>query len=217
MEFLSLNKVNFSWPGGRQVLTDISLAIHPGETVALVGANGSGKTTLGKIMVGILQPANGQVHLAGKPLGQYSLAEVGRRIGYIFQNPEKQLFTPSVREEIGFGLRHRQVADGEIKRRVQAMLELFELEYCADSFPFNLSQGEKQRLALASVLILEPEFVIFDEPTTGMDWFRKQSFRELLTLVRKRGCGYVLISHDPDLSQDSCSRILRLEGGRLHV
>ena len=171
----------------------------------------------GKLLVGILKPSAGQILLEGSDLAELNLAEIGAKVGYIFQNPEKQIFTPSVQEEIAFGLRYRGYDEAETRRRVNDMLAYFELTHCAGQFPFNLSQGEKQRLAIAAVLALEPRFIIFDEPTTGLDIRRKERFAELLLKIRTRGAGYLLISHDRDFCGSCCERLLLLKEGKLYT
>lgn len=197
------------------MLAAIDLSIKAADTVALLGANGSGKTTLGKLIMGLLKPTAGQVLLAGRPIDSYSLGARGRRLGYVLQNPERQLFTPTVSEEIAFGLRYRGLAAEAVAERVAEMLALFELTAYAATFPFNLSRGEQQRLALAAIMALQPEFIILDEPFTGLDWLRKQRLAAILERVQRQGVGYLLISHDQDLCARLCGRKLSLAGGRL--
>lgn len=212
--YIQLEHVSFSWPGGVQVLKDINLDIKKHDTLALMGPNGSGKTTLGKLIIGLLAPSAGRVLLWGEDAAKYSLASRGRRIGYVFQNPEGQFFASTVSEEIGFALKLRGMSPEDAQQRVAEMLTLFELEEFAETFPFNLSQGEKQRLALAAIFALKPEFLILDEPFTGLDWLRKQRLLAVLEEVRNAGVGYLLISHDRECAQ-LCSRVLQLEGGEL--
>jgi len=157
----------------------------------------------------------GRVLLEGSPVESYSLAQRGQRIGYVFQNPERQLFAATVADEIGFVMKHRGFPQDVIKDRVSEMLELFELEQHAGAFPFNLSHGEKQRLALAGVMALEPQFVVLDEPSTGLDQLRKKRLASALQRVRERGVGCLIISHDQGFCGGLCSRILTLKGGRL--
>ncbi len=216
MDFWTVRHVGFAYPGRQPVIRDVSFHIAPGETVALTGPNGSGKTTLGKLLLGILKPCVGQILVEGRDMADCSLAEMGSKVGYIFQNPEKQMFAPSVREEIAFGLRYRGYGDERVQEKVDEMLDYFELSHRADSFPFNLSQGEKQRLAIAAIMALEPRFVIFDEPTTGLDMRRKDRFAQLLERTRKRGAGYILISHDRDFGAACCHRQLMMKEGKLH-
>lgn len=213
--YINLEQVSFSWPQGVQVLKEINLSIEKNETIALMGANGSGKTTLSKLILGLLKPTQGRALLAGMPIESYSLAARGRQFGYVFQNPERQFFAASVAEEIGFALKYRDFSPEKIQERVAEMLALFELEEYAATFPFNLSQGEKQRLALAAILAPRPDFIIMDEPFTGLDWLRKQRLQAILERVGKEGVGYLIISHDRALCSRLCSRVLTLEGGRL--
>lgn len=212
--FIQLEQVSFAWPQGREVLRGIDLALDRRDTVALMGSNGSGKTTLGKVIMGILQPTAGTVRLEGRPIQEYPLAQRGRRIGYVFQNPERQLFAATVADEVGFALKFRGLAPQAIQERVAEILALMELERYAQTFPYNLSQGEKQRLALAAVLALEPEFIILDEPSTGLDWARKRQLAAILERIRQQ-VGYIIISHDYGFCQGLCEKTLTLKGGRL--
>lgn len=213
--FIRIEAVSFSWPRGPAVLDGLDLEIKATDTLALMGANGSGKTTLAKIIMGLIRPQEGRVLLAGKPIQDYSLAQRGRRVGYVFQNPERQFFAASVKDEIGFPMKFRGLSPEIIQERIGEMLALFELEHRAEAFPFNLSQGEKQRLALAAIMALKPEFIILDEPFTGLDRVRKQRLAAALGRVREQGVGYMLISHDHAFSRDLCAQSITLKGGRL--
>lgn len=216
MSFLLLKDVCFAWPGGGRLLDSVDLRIQASDTIALMGANGSGKTTLGKLMLGLIQPTQGTIELQGKPLSAYTLAQRGELMGYIFQNPEKQLFAASVSEDIALPLRFRGVSREKIAVKTAELLTIFELEHCKDKFPFNLSQGEKQRLALAGVMGVEPKFLILDEPSSGLDWLRKQQLARILHRLAEAGTGYILISHDPKFCADLCRRRMVLRGGTLH-
>lgn len=212
---LSMAKVSFSWPGGKQVLKDLDLRIEKTDAVALFGPNGSGKSTLTKLIMGLLKPSAGAVLLAGRPLESYSLSARSRQLGYVMQNPEGQFFAPSVAQEIGFPLQFRGLPPEVVAERVREMLALFQLEAHAGSFPFHLSQGEKQRLALAAIMANEPEFLILDEPFAGLDWLQRQQLLEILAMTRAKGVGCLIISHDRALCSRLCNRVLTLEGGRL--
>lgn len=211
MSFLIVDSISFSYDGNREILSNVSFSIESNETVALIGPNGSGKTTLSKILTGIYKPTKGKILLDGRDLNEYSLGEIGRKIGYVFQDVQKQFFTSSVEEEIGFGLRLRGISNENIKKKVRNMMAYFELLCYAKEFPFNLSQGEKQRLAIASVLILEPSFLIFDEPTTALDYLQKDKFKEILLKIREMGIGYMLISHDYEFVKSCTERLFYLK------
>lgn len=216
MSFIVMENVHYIYAkAGQETLKGISLILNRDDAVALMGPNGSGKTTLGKIAVKIYRPSQGRVLLKGRDLADYTLGQVGKHIGYVFQNPEKQLFSPSVEEEISFALRFRGLQEETVQERVHQMLLHFDLLSKRKLVPFNLSQGEKQRVAMAAAFALEPDFMIFDEPTTGLDVKRKQKLLELLYKARSRGAGYLLISHDEEFCKKACDRFLYLKDGRL--
>lgn len=216
MDLWVIEELSFSFSSEPAVLSRVSLRIPQGQTVGLVGPNGSGKTTLGKLMMGILKPTEGRVLLEGQEVASMSLDWIGARVGYVFQNPERQFFASTVAGEVEFGLRFRGLSPEEVSRRGADMLDYFDLGHRKDSFPFNLSQGEKQRLALASILVLEPSFIIMDEPTTGMDPRRRERFCSLLDRVKERGVGYLLITHDKGLVERSTERLLVMREGAVH-
>lgn len=216
MEFLTLEGVGFAYSRNSPLLRDISFSLRADDTVALMGPNGSGKTTLGKIMVGILPVSAGRIRLDKQDIAAYRLSEIGRRIGYVFQNPAKQLFCSSAAEEVSFGLAGRGWTAAAARERSRELLEQFELTHCAQEFPLNLSRGEQQRLAIAAALALEPKFLILDEPTTGLDKVRKQILAETLLRLRESGVGYLLISHDAAFCRQCTGRTLFLREGGSH-
>lgn len=215
MAYIELVDVSFSWPEGGAVLQSVALSIRQNQTLALYGANGSGKTTLSKLMVGLLRPSAGAVFLSDRPLPSYSLGAVGKKIGYVFQNPEKQFFAPTVAEEIGFALAYRGFSPQAVEERVAEMLADFELEPYKTAVPLKLSRGEKQRLALAAVMAPKPEFIIMDEPFSGLDYQRLRQLQAVLRRLAAAGVGYMIISHDRDLCAVLCESELTLTEGRL--
>jgi energy-coupling factor transport system ATP-binding protein len=216
MSFLKMENVSFAYPRGEaQVVKNVSFSIDEHETVALMGPNGSGKTTIGKLLVKIYKPTKGRVMLEGSDISDFSLGEVGSRVGYVFQNPIKQIFSPTVEEEVGFGLRFRGEDDRKVNKKVAEMLAYFDLSHKAKAFPFNLSMGEKQRLVIAAVLALEPKFIIFDEPTTGLDSLRKKKFFDMLKRIRDKGAGYMIISHDEGFCKECTEKMLYLKDGMI--
>lgn len=216
MLFWELNRVTFSYPRKMSpAVTGINLYLEKEGITALIGANGSGKTTLTKLMMGILRADQGEIHLGGHPIEKYSIGEIGQRIGYVFQNPDLQLFCSSVAEEIGFGLTNRGCPLAKAEERVDFYLDYFELTAYRNVFPLHLSQGEKQRLAIAAVLVNEPEFLILDEPTIGLDAYRKKLLEEYLGKVARLGTGILLVSHDTDFVGKMADRIITMEKGRI--
>jgi energy-coupling factor transport system ATP-binding protein len=214
--FLELNQVTFFYPQQQKpALVGIDLTFDKNEITAIIGPNGSGKTTLTKLMIGVLLPNTGKILLDDRPLREYSLAEIGRHIGYVFQNPDQQLFCPTVAEEVGFGLKHRGWEPEKVRERVKFYLDYFELTVYRKVFPLHLSQGEKQRLAIASVLANEPGFLILDEPTVGLDLYRKKLLEDYLNKIAQLGRGMVIVSHDTAFVERLAERVISLENGRI--
>lgn len=216
MAFFALNHVFFSYPGhDRIVLADVTLDFQQSEVAAVTGPNGSGKTTLTRLMIGVLHPSKGTICLDGFPLAGYTLGEIGRRVGYVFQNPDLQFFCGTAAEEIGFGLANQGCKAEAVEEKVKYYLDYFELSNYHDVFPLHLSHGEKRRLAIASVLATEPLFLILDEPTTGLDAYRKKSLEDILKKITGSGIGMILISHDMPFVNRVAGRIITLEKGRI--
>ena len=213
--YLELVDVAFSYPGNKFSLKGINQLFQRGEFTAIIGANGSGKTTLGKLLAGILKPDRGKVLIGGRDSKDISLGQVGKMIGYLFQQPERQLFTPTVREEIGFVLEFTGKPPAIITKKVDDMLNTFSLADLAGAVPYQLSAGEKQRLALAALLVNRPQFLILDEPTTGLDPVRKQKLSEVLKEMQGNGIGLITISHDQLFIKNNADRVLVMSGGGL--
>ncbi|HWP98703.1 MAG TPA: ABC transporter ATP-binding protein [Syntrophomonadaceae bacterium] len=212
--FLELRQIGFSYPRKKSaVLNGINLNFDREGITAIIGPNGCGKTTLTKIMTGILRPTNGDVYLEGRHLQEYTLAQIGRRIGYVFQNPDQQLFCSSVQEEIGFGMACLGEDPSVIAERVDFYMDYFELSSYRKAFPLHLSYGEKQRLAIASVLAGEPDFLILDEPTVGLDSYRKKLLADYLNKVAELGRGMVMVSHDTAFVSQVAERTVVLGNG----
>ncbi len=214
--FLELRQVSFVYPRQKKpVLNGVNLIFEENGITAIVGPNGSGKTTLTKLMVGVLQPDTGEVYLESRTLREYSLAEIGHRIGYVFQNPNQQLFCATVEEEIGFGLKHLGREPEVVKERVEYYLDYFELSAYRNIFPHHLSYGEKQRVAIAAVLANNPDFIILDEPTVGLDAYRKRLLENYLKKIVRLGKGMVIISHDFKFVERMADRVISLENGQV--
>lgn len=197
------------------VISELDLTLYKGETLALSGPNGAGKTTLGKLLMGILKPSSGKIKIFGKDSSTMPLSEIGQKIGYGFQNPERQLFATTVEEEIGFGLTYSGIAKKEVMMITESLLELFQLEYVRDSFALNLSYGEKKRVALAASLALSPQYLILDEPTIGLDPQRIKILNQVLSDLRSKEIGMLLISHNEEFLKENVQRSLIMEGGRI--
>ncbi|MGI9861976.1 ABC transporter ATP-binding protein [Moorella naiadis] len=198
----NLRDVSYAYEDGRPVLDGVSLAIHAGEKVVLLGANGSGKSTLQRVLDGLIFPQSGSVRFAGEKLTGDSLEDENfflafrRRVGFVFQNSEAQLFNPSVREELAFGPLQLDLPAAAVKERVDSLLEMFELQELADRPPYKLSGGERKKVALAAVLASNPEVLILDEPTAGLDPRSQRWLVEMLVKLNQAGKTIITATHD---------------------
>ena len=210
-----LERVSYSYPFGPRVLDTVDLAIAPGEFVAVIGQNGSGKTTLAKHLVGLLQPETGRVLVAGRDRAGLAPAATAREVGYVFQNPDHQIFAATVEDEIAFGPRNLGLDSGEIGRRVAEVLGAVNLGAMRGSDPFLLSKGERQRLAVASVLALRPRLLILDEPTTGLDYREQRKMMALVRELNREGIAIMIITHTPWLVAEFAQRAVLMRRGRV--
>jgi energy-coupling factor transport system ATP-binding protein len=213
---LNVDKLWFSY-GERAVLRNINLDIDRGGFIGIMGRNASGKTTLVKQFNGLLKPTRGRVRLEGVDTSKSTAAELSQRVGYVFQNPNDHLFADSVEDEIAFSLRNRGADETEITKAVAEMLDEFELGRYRQSYPRNLSGGEKQRVALASVLAGQPEIIVLDEPTRGMDYVLKKKLINYLDDYRRRGNTVIMVSHDVETIAECARRVVLLSEGRVVV
>lgn len=216
LPYIEVKNACFTYPKSKkQIINDISLKLYTKDFAAIVGANGSGKTTLGKLLTGILKSDNGDVLICGRNTKDMSLGQCGKKVGYMFQNPDCQIFAATVEEEISFAMELNGIEREVIEEKVSYMLKVFDLENLKDDFPFNLSRGEKQRLALAAILVNEPEYLILDEPTTGLDFERVKILSDILSKLSKKGIGIAVISHDEEFINKHADRIIQIEEGKV--
>lgn len=195
------------------VLEAFSAVFEQKKITAVLGPNGAGKTTLSKIIMGILAPEQGSVCLDGPDMKEWSLAERGRRIGYVMQNPARQIFSTTVQEEMEYGLVNQGLEGEELEAKCRKFLSLFDLTGYEEAFPFHLSHGEKQRLVLAAVLAMEPDYLLLDEPTSSLDQRRRAQLGSYLENIRTGlGCGIILISHDRAFVEQYAQEQIQLGG-----
>jgi energy-coupling factor transport system ATP-binding protein len=212
---LEVHGLSRTYEGGTRALADVGLTIGPGEFIALIGQNGSGKTTLAKHLNGLLQAESGEVRLDGTDLATLPLERVAREVGYVFQNPDHQLFAATVADEVAFGPRNFGLAGAALAERVDATLEAVGLLAERNEDPFLLRKGERQRLAVATVLAMRPRVLILDEPTTGLDYPQQRKMLELLAELRAGGTTIVVITHSPWVVVEYAERALLMRGGTL--
>ncbi len=198
-----------------KALDDISFKIKKGEFVGIIGKNGSGKTTLMKVLVGLLKPDSGKVIIDGENIFKLSSAERAKKIGLVLQNPDTQLFRLSVAEEIEFGLRNIGLSSEEIIRRRREVLELVGLAGYEKVNPFQLSFGDRKKLAVASIIAMEPKIVVLDEPTTGQDYAGRREICDIAMKLNKRGITVLMVTHDMDLVARYTNRVLIMNAGRV--
>ncbi len=211
---LEFDHVQFQYPHTPVSIPDLSFKINDGEFVALIGSNGAGKSTISRLANGLLLPTSGRVLLDGEDTRTTRTSAIARKVGFLFQNPDRQICQNTVREELAFGLKVQDVPDEEINTRTEEMLTAFSLN--GDWFPFSRSRGERQRIALASVLICRPKMVILDEPTTGLDYKECIAIMDYITkLNQEEGLTVFMVSHDMELVQQYAKRVLVLTGGQL--
>jgi cobalt/nickel transport system ATP-binding protein len=212
---LRLKDVHFGYPGRPGVLRGLSLDLRLGEKVGLIGANGSGKTTLLQVIVGLLKPQKGEVffEVMGRPRKtEADFREVRERVGLVFQDADDQLFCPTVAEDVAFGPLNLGVGHAEAEKRVRETLETLGLAGFEERVTYQLSGGEKKLVSLATVLAMRPRVLLLDEPTAGLD----ETARErIVRLLKGLEVGYLMISHDKEVLAETCTRMLRLSGGRI--
>ena len=212
---LSVQEISYAYEGGRTALESVSLTVRRGDFLALIGQNGSGKTTLAKHLNGLLHPTAGSVLLRGRDLRDLTLEQVAAVIGYVFQNPDHQIFSSSVRDEMAFALDNFGVEAPERERRSSAALEAVDLPGLEEADPFLLGKGQRQRLAVASLLALRPEVLILDEPTTGLDYREQLRMMGLLRRLHRDGMTVIVITHSPWLVAEYAERGVLMRGGRV--
>ncbi|GAA1276164.1 hypothetical protein GCM10009609_43970 [Pseudonocardia aurantiaca] len=202
-------------PDASPVLRGVDLAIGRGEFVALLGQNGAGKTTLAKHFNGLLRPTAGDVLIDGKSTGELTLTELARRVGYCYQNPDHQIFAPTVEEEVRFGPDNLGIAADRAADLVTRALDLVGLTAHRAKNPFVLGRGQRQLLAVASVIAMDPPAVVIDEPTTGMDLTGAEAIMKLLAERAAEGRTIVVITHDMDVVAEYVPRVVVMAAGQV--
>lgn len=212
---IRLEGVDFTYPDGTVALRGVSLAIRRGEFVALLGPNGSGKTTLSRLLNGLLQPTAGRVLVDGIDTRERTVAELALRVGYLFQNPNHQLVSATVRGEIEVGPRARRLPAAEVEGRMLRASGLLGLEALLDEHPLLLTLAQKQLVALASLVALEPLGLVLDEPTTALDATERRAVMNLVRSIHATGRTILLVTHEMDLVGEFAERCLALADGQL--
>jgi len=213
MGLVELEKIRFSYPGNPPVFSDMSFALKPGEKVGMVGPNGSGKSTLLHMIMGLLKPAAGTLRLFGeKTQTENEFQKARRRIGLLFQNADDQLFSPTVIEDVAFGPLNMGMKPPEARRQALETLEALGLSNHAHRVTHRLSGGEKKLVALATVLVMQPEVLLLDEPTTGLD---EATYRRIVDILQKIEAACIIVSHEYDFLALTTRTVYALKDGKV--
>lgn len=212
---VEISNLEFTYPTGVAALRGISLVIEPGEQVAIIGQNGAGKTTLVKHLNGLLKPTNGQVRIGGWDTKEFSVAKLASRVGYVFQNPDEQLFSRNVGTEIAFGPKNLGYSDDRVETLVKDALQWTELSDKTEMNPYDLSATWRKMVALASVIAMDTPIIIFDEPTTGQDAVNVARIAGVIQNLRERGKTVLTITHDIDFCAENFERVIALSQGKI--
>lgn len=210
---VSFRDVCFAYPGSGACVTDLSFDVYPGELVGVIGQNGAGKTTLTKLLNGLLRPSSGSIRVAGLDMRDTPTSTVAAHVSTLFQNPDRQICKDTVLEEVAFGLELTGTPADEARERARAVAERFGLPL--DEAPFSLSRGQRQMVALASVVVMEPEVILLDEPTSGLDYRECMTVMETVREMADRGCAVIMVCHDMEVVSDFAERLVVMADGRI--
>lgn len=209
---ISVRDLGFAYPDGTRALDGVSFEVGHGEAIAVVGANGAGKSTLLLHLNGLLTPEHGSIDIGGIPVTRGTLGEIRRTVGMVFQDPDDQLFMPTVAEDVGFGPVNLGLPAEDVAARVREALWRVDAEHLSERPPYRLSGGEKRAVAIATVLAMEPNILVLDEPSSGLD---PRARRRLIGLLASFAHTRIIATHDLDLAAELCERTIVMSKGRL--
>src|SRR5665648_73134 len=210
---ISVKDVKFSYPAGVNALKGVSLEIHQGERVALLGPNGSGKSTLILLIAGLLMPSKGEIRIFGEKTTSKDFQKLRSRIGIVFQDPDDQLFTPSVIEDIEYGPKNLKLPEEDIKERSAHVLDKMGIVHLRNRPPHRLSFGEKKKVSLATALVLKPELLILDEPTANLDLVSRRGLIDTINELSRAGTTVIVSTHDVEALPELANRIIVISQG----
>lgn len=214
---LSTENLSFTYPDGTQALKNINIEIEKGEKVAIIGPNGAGKSTLFSHFNGLTEPTSGCVKIEGKAISfeKDELLKVRQKVGIVFQDPNDQLFAPTVKEDIAFGPMNLGLSYGEVEKRVEDALKMVGMENYEDKTPHHLSGGQQKRIAVAGIIAMKPEIMILDEPTAGLDPDGVEKVLNIMNQLNKEGMTLIISSHDIDMISKYADKIFILYNGEI--
>ena len=209
---IQVKDINFSYPDGQQAVRNLSFEIGEGESVGIIGANGAGKSTLLMLLMGVLFSDSGEITVGASPINKKNLSVIRKKLGMVFQDPDDQLFMNTVYEDVAFGPRNYGMAEPEVAQCVADALESLGIDHLKDRAPYKLSGGEKRAAAIATVLSMNPDVLIMDEPTAALD---PKSRRRIMNLLNLFNHTKIITSHDLDMVFETCSRIIVIKDGQV--
>ncbi len=212
---IEVEGLSHRYPNGVAALEGVDMTVRRGEFLAVLGQNGSGKTTLVKHFNGLLKPTEGSVRVDGEETVELGIRRLGQRVGYVFQNPDHQIFSDTVADEVAFGPKIREMEEDEIRERVEEALVAVGMEGRGDEDPFGLTKGERQRVAVASVLAVRPEVLILDEPTTGLDYAEQRSMMDLVRRLSEGGSTIIAVTHTMWVVAEYAHRAVVVRDGKV--
>lgn len=207
-ELLKIENLSFSYEDGQKVLADINLIAHDGESIGIIGSNGIGKSTLMKLLVGLNLEYSGVLEVAGHPVNKKNLNHIREHIGYVFQDSDSQLFLSTVEDDVAFGPQNYGLSDEEVEKRVSEALSKVHIEHLRHSHTYKLSGGEKKLAAIATILSMEPDIIIMDEPSIALD---PRNRKNLIKILREINSLKLITSHDLDFIMDTCERTILID------
>lgn len=212
---IEFKNVSFSYDAASSngTIHDINFHIKDGEFVAIIGANGAGKSTISKLINGLLKPNSGDVFIDSDNTKKVPISVLAKKIGFLFQNPDRQICCDTIEKELSFGLKLFGFSDAEISKRVAPVIEDFGFDKMTD--PFSISRGERQRVALASIIVLSPKIIILDEPTTGLDYAECMHIMKKISELNKSGVTVIMVCHDMELVLDFAQRTMVISNGKI--
>ncbi len=209
---LEVRNLHFSYPHSHEIIKDLSFTVSPGESIGIIGANGAGKSTLLMLIMGVLFSDSGEIMVGDICVTKKTLPLIREKLGMVFQDPDDQLFMPTVYEDAAFGPRNYKLSEKEVENRVLNALEAVGALHLKDKAPFKLSGGEKRIAAIASVLSMQPDILIMDEPTSALD---PKSRRKIIKLLNSFTHTKLITSHDLDMIMESCERTIIIDKGQI--
>jgi energy-coupling factor transport system ATP-binding protein len=215
MAIIELNSIRFSYPSGTEALHGVSLAVESGESLAVIGQNGAGKTTMIKMVNGLLRPTEGLVHVFGEDIRTTSTAKIARKVGFVFQNPRTQIFLGSVQAEAEFGPKKIGMPEEKVKERVNYALELVGLAGQRETHPYDMTPADRKLLTIASIVSMDPQILILDEPTGGLDYVAANRVAAVVEAFLTQGRTVITVAHDMDFVARCFKRVVVMNQGRV--